>query len=107
MPTPMADTVRVLLGLAARHLTSLHRCPDSHPQHMGVPRPGAESKLQLPAFATATAAVDLSHVCDLPCSLPQHRILNPRSEARDGACILMDASQVLNPLSPNRNATSF
>ena len=33
--------------------------------HMEVPRLGAESELQLPAYTTATATPDLSHICDL------------------------------------------
>ena len=36
-----------------------------HMQHMEVPRPGAESELQLLAYATATAPSDPSHVCSL------------------------------------------
>ena len=74
-----------------------------HPQHMEVPRLGVESELQLPAYATATAIPDLSHVCNLHHGSRQCLILNPLSEARDGTCILMDTSQVLNPLSYNRN----
>ena len=35
------------------------------PRHMEVPRPGVELELQLPAYTTATAVPDLSHVCDL------------------------------------------
>ena len=30
--------------------------------HMGVPRLGVESELQLPAYATATTMRDLSHI---------------------------------------------
>ena len=37
---------------------------------------------------------DLSCVCNLHHSLWQCQILNPRGEARDQTCILMDASQV-------------
>ena len=33
-----------------------------HPQHVEVPRPGVESELQLPAYSTATATPDPSHV---------------------------------------------
>ena len=36
-----------------------------HPQHMEVPSLGVESKLQLLAYATATAAQDLKCICDL------------------------------------------
>ena len=67
-----------------------------HLQHMEVPRPGAESELQLPASttATATATPDLSSVCDLHHSSRPHRILNPLREARDRTPTLMDPSQV-------------
>ena len=41
-----------------------------HPQNMEVPRPGAESELQLPAYATATATQDPSHVCNRHHSSP-------------------------------------
>ena len=33
---------------------------------MEVPRPVVESELHLPAYATATAMPDLSHICDPP-----------------------------------------
>ena len=59
-------------------------------QHMEVPRLEIESELQLPAYTTATATLDLSHICDLQCSLWQHQILYPLSEARDQTCILTD-----------------
>ena len=49
---------------------------------MEVPRPGAESELQLPAHTTATAAQDPIHVCDQHHSSWQRQILNPLSEAR-------------------------
>ena len=48
---------------------------------MEVPRLGVKSELQLPAYTTATATQDPSHICDLRHSSPQHRILNPLSEA--------------------------
>ena len=62
------------------------------------------SELQLPAYTTATATPDPSHVCDLHRSSRQRRILNPLSQARGQTCILTDASPVLNPLSHNRNS---
>ena len=61
---------------------------------MEVPRLGVELELQLLAYATATATLDPSHVCDLHHSSQQPRILNPLSKARDQNHILMDASQV-------------
>ena len=75
--------------------------------YMEVPRLGVILELQLPAYATATATPDLSHVCDLHHSSQQHEILNPLSKARDGTCMLMDTSQVLNLLSHNGNSKDF
>ena len=40
-------------------------------RHMEVPRLGVQSELQLPAYTTATATWDLSHICDLHGSLQQ------------------------------------
>ena len=54
-----------------------------HVQRMEVPRWGVEWELQLPAYATATAMQEPSHVCDLHHSSQQYFILNPLSEARD------------------------
>ena len=51
------------------------------------------------AYTTATATWDPSHIWDLHHSSWQCRILNPPSEARDGTCILMDATQIRFPLS--------
>ena len=50
---------------------------------MDVPRLGVEPELQLPAYSTATATPDLSHVCDLHFSSQQYRISDPLSEFRD------------------------
>ena len=61
-------------------------------QHMEVPRLGVESELQLPAYATATAMPNLSHVYDLHHSSGQHQILNPLTEARDQICILTEST---------------
>ena len=57
---------------------------------MKVPKLGIESQQQLPAYATATATMDTSHICDLSHSLQQHLILNPNplSNARDAIHIL-------------------
>ena len=51
--------------------------------HMEVPRLGVKLQLQPPAYATATAVPDPSHVCDLHQSSQQHWILNLVIEARD------------------------
>ena len=69
-------------------------------QHIEVLRLGVELE---PAYTMATAMPDPSHVCDLHLSAWQHRILNPQSEIRDQTCILMDTSDVHNPLSHNGN----
>ena len=61
---------------------------------MEVPRLGIESELQLLAYTTATTPPDLGRDYDLHHSSWQGQILNPLSEARDGTCILMDASLV-------------
>ena len=74
-----------------------------HLWHMEVPRLGVESELQLPAYATATATQDPSHICNLYHSSQQHQILNPLSEARYRTHILVD-NRVYNPLSQNRNS---
>ena len=74
-----------------------------HLPYMKVPRLGVKSELQLPAYTTATATQDLSHICDLHHSSWQCRILNPVRGARDPTCILMETSQVHNPQSHNRN----
>ena len=68
-----------------------------------VPRPGTELELKPPAYSTATAMPDPSHIHDPCCSLWQHRIPNPLSEAMDRTCIPKDTSLVLTPLSHNGN----
>ena len=62
-------------------------------QQTEVPRRGVTSELWPLAYTTATAAPDPSHVCHLHISW-QRRILNPLSEARHRACVLVDASQI-------------
>ena len=54
-----------------------------HPRHMEILRLGVETDLQLPAYATATATQDPSHVFNLHHSSRQRQILNPLSEASD------------------------
>ena len=63
-------------------------------EHMKVPRQGVKWELQLPACPTATAAPDLSHVCNLHHSSRQCQILNPLSEARDRTCVLTNTSWI-------------
>ena len=43
-----------------------------HPWHMEVPRLGVGWELQLPAYTTATATWDPSHVCDPHHDSQQH-----------------------------------
>ena len=71
---------------------------------MEIPRPGVESKLQLPVYITASATQDPSLTCNLHHSSRQRRILNPPCEARDRTCILMDASQIQQLLSHDGNS---
>ena len=63
-------------------------------------------ELQLPAYVTAIGTPDPSHVCDLCHSSRQCWIINPLNKTRDQTRILMDTSQVLNPLSHNGNSLS-
>jgi len=51
-------------------------------QHMDIPKLGVEMELQLPAYTTATATPDSSHIFDLYHSSWQRRIPNTLSEAR-------------------------
>ena len=73
---------------------SLFFFTELHPQHMEVPRLGIKSKLQLPAYTTATAMRDLSCVCDLHHHSWQHRILNPLSKAGAQTPNLMVPSRI-------------
>ena len=56
---------------------------------MDVPRLGVQLELQLPAYTTAAAIPDPSHVCNLHLSSWQHQIHNPLSKARDPTGVLM------------------
>ena len=56
---------------------------EPHPQYMEVPELEVELELQLPAYATAIATQNLSHVCELYHSSLQCQILYPLSKARD------------------------
>jgi len=61
---------------------------------MEVPRLGVKLEIRLPAYTTATAIPDLSHIFDLHHSSWQRLIPNPLSEARDRTCNLMDTSRI-------------
>ena len=66
-----------------------------NPGHMEVSRLGVQSKLQLLAYATATASLrNLSCICDLHHSSQQLRVPSPLSKARDQIHILVDTSRV-------------
>ena len=60
---------------------------------------GVELELQLPAYDTAIATLDLSHICKPHHSSWQSQILNPLRKVRDQTSILKDTSRVRNPLS--------
>ena len=51
-------------------------------------------ELQLPAYTTATATLDPSHICNLHHSSRQCLILNPLSEAGDQTHILVGTSYI-------------
>ena len=78
-----------------------------HRRHMEVPRLGAESELQLPAYTTATATPGPSRICDLHHSSWQCQILNLLSEARDRTCILMDTMSGSSPAEPQWEPLDF
>ena len=61
---------------------------------MEVPRLGVESELQVPAYTTATAMQDPSHVYNLHHRSGECRIPDSLIEAKDRTCILMDASEI-------------
>ena len=63
-------------------------------QHLEVPGLGVQLELQLPAYTTAIATQDLSHICSPHSRSWQRRILNPLSGARDPARILMVPSRI-------------
>ena len=50
-----------------------------YPWHMEIPKLGVESELQLLAYATARAMLDLNHICSQHHTLWQCQL----SEARD------------------------
>ena len=71
-----------------------------HLQHMEVPRLEAESELQLAAYTTAMATLDLSRIFDLCYSLRQTRWTRSGFEPASSQILC----QVLNPLSHKGNS---
>ena len=69
---------------------------------MEVPRLGVESELQLQAYTTATATLDLSCICDLCHNSQHHLILNPVIKARDWTHILTDSMLGSQPTKPQQ-----
>ena len=67
---------------------------------MEVPRLVVELELQLQAYATAIAILDLSHIFNLHHSLWQCQILNPLREARDQTHILRNTMSGSWPAEP-------
>ena len=61
---------------------------------MEIPQLGVQLELYLPAYTTATATPNPSHICDLYHSSWQPHILNQLSKARDQTHVFMDAGQV-------------
>ena len=71
---------------------------------MEVPRLGVELELQLPAYTTATEALDPSSIFDLHHSSGQCQITYPWREARDRTRVLMATSQIRFPLRHHGNS---
>ena len=61
---------------------------------MEIPRLGVKLELQLPAYVTATATWDPSHVCNLHQSSQQYQVPNPLSKDRDQTHIPMVISWI-------------
>ena len=57
-----------------------------HLRHMEFQGLRVKLELQLKAYPSSGATPDLSHICDLHCSLQQYQILNTLSKARDWIC---------------------
>ena len=60
------------------------------PAAYGSSQAKVELELKLPAYTTATATLDPSHIFELYHSFRQRWILNPLSEARDRTLIITD-----------------
>ena len=66
----------------------------THLWHVEFPRLGLKLELQQLAYATATATLDPSRICNLHCSSQQRWIFNPLNKAGDRTHDLMYTSQV-------------
>ena len=60
------------------------------PEAYGSSQASGQMVAAAEAYATARAEWDPSYICNLYCSLQQHKILNLLSQAGDQTCILMD-----------------
>ena len=63
-----------------------------HPWQKEVPKLGIKLELQLKAYATVRATLELSHICDIYCGFQQYWILNQSSKAKDQTCILTETT---------------
>ena len=77
-----------------------------HLQHVEVPRLGVDLELQLPGYTTATATLDLSHICKLHHGSWQYQIPDTLSEARNGSPILWILIRLLWP-EPQRELQEY
>ena len=91
-PPVTRSSVKVIFATISSSLFIYFCLFRTTPADREVPRLGAESELQLPAYTTTTASKDPSRDCDLHHSSQQCWILHSLSEARDRTCIVLDAS---------------
>ena len=75
-----------------------------HLQHVEVPRLGVNMELQLPAYTTATATPDLSHICHLHHSYRNARSLTQWARPGIEPTSSLILCWVLNHLSHNGNS---
>ena len=78
-----------------------------HLWQMEVPRLGVKSELQLPAYATATATPDPSHVCSLLHNSQQHWIINLLSRGQGSNPLPHGYSLGSLPLSHHRSSIFY
>ena len=74
-------------------------------QHIEVPGLRIKSELHPPAYTTATATLDLSHICDLATAHGNTGFLTHRVRPGNRIRNLMDTSRILNPLSHSGNSS--